>query len=68
MFRSRSTRTAVRIYRPISKPLTDRGNVFRVRSRLLAGVFWRCSVGAMGFVRVQSETDRRFGERRLRQV
>jgi len=68
MFRSRSTRTAVRIYRPISKPLTDRGNVFRVRSRLLAGVFWRCSVGAMGFVRVQSETDRRFGERRLREV
>lgn len=46
MFRSRSTRTAVRIYRPISKPLTDRGNVFRVRNRLLAGVW--CNVGANG--------------------
>jgi len=68
MFRSRSTRTAVRIYRPISKPLTDRGNVFRVRSRLLAGVFWRCSVGAMGSSAFKSETDRRFGKRRLRQV
>jgi len=48
--------------------LMDRGNVFRVLSRLLAGVLWTCNVGAIGSSAFGAKPTDVPGKRRLRQV